>query len=145
MLASRCRLLAPTRTLSLAALCSGLLACAVHGSSFQSDLIPQIRRGQTTQGEIQSWFGKPIATRDWGGGGSNWEYLHQEEKRRDTGSVTKVGRFVASLLGARVIVPPVDVEYKNTTRHRLDLWFDAEGVVLDFRHEDVEIPSKRVY
>ena len=43
------------------------------------------------------------------------------------------------------VVPPVDVEYKNTTRHELVVLFDPEGIVTEVGYERTEIPSKRVY
>ena len=40
---------------------------------------------------------------------------------------------------------PVDVEYENSTRHKLMIIFGPDGTVADYTYERKETPSKRVY
>jgi hypothetical protein len=78
-------------------------------------------------------------------GGYRWKYLHEERTRRDTGTITKIGRSIASIMRSRVYLPPVDVAYENVTRHELVVLFDEDGFVEDYRYEREDIPSRRVY
>lgn len=126
-------------------LVAALVGCAARGARFDPDSVPRIQPEATTQAEVRRWFGAPTTQEMRGTGTSKWVYFYEERSRRDTRSVTKVGRFLASIFGWRVFFPPVDVAYENTVRHRLAVYFDEEGVVRDYAYERTEIPSKVVY
>ena len=136
-----------TRVIGFAlALCAGvLLACATRGSSFDVDSVGKIEPGITTQAEVREWFGNPTSIKVRGSGGNEWRYLYEEEKRHDTRTLTKIGRFFASIFGHRVYAPPVDVAYAKTTRYTLNVQFDDFGQVIDYDYERRELPSHRVY
>jgi len=121
------------------------LGCATRGTAFDVDKLPLIEEGVTTRAEIERWFGRPITVRSRPSGFSIYRYFHEEETRRDTGFFSRIGRTVAALLGWPGVVPPVDVEYKNTVRHELVILFDPDGIVTEAGYERTEIPSKRVY
>ena len=131
---SRARSLSPCR-----------LGCATRGTAFDVDKLPLIEEGVTTRAEIEQWFGRPITVRSRPSGFAIYRYFHEEETRRDTGFFSRIGRMVAALLGRPGVVPPVDVEYKNTVRHELVVLFDPDGIVTEAGYERTEIPSKRVY
>ncbi len=136
-----------------ACLAAGLLAltlalavgCATRGAAFDIDKLPLIEEGVTTRAEVEDWFGQPITVRSRPSGFATYRYLHEEETRRDTGFLSRIGRLVAALLGRPGVASPVDVEYKNTVRHELVLLFDPDGIVTEVAYERTEIPSKRVY
>jgi outer membrane protein assembly factor BamE (lipoprotein component of BamABCDE complex) len=121
------------------------LGCATRGTAFDIDKLPLIEEGVTTRAEIEEWFGRPITVRSRPSGFAIYRYLHEEETRRDTGFLSRIGRLVAALLGSPGVRSPVDVEYKNTIRHELVLLFDPDGIVTEAGYERTEIPSKRVY
>jgi len=121
------------------------LGCATRGIAFDVDKLPLIEKGDTTRAEIEQWFGRPITVRSRPSGFAIYRYFHEEETRRDTGFFSRIGRFVAALLGRPGVVSPVDVEYRNTVRHELVLLFDPDGIVTEVGYERTEIPSKRVY
>ena len=121
------------------------LACATRGRAFDSDSVVKIEPGFTTQEQVRRWFGEPVGTEVTGWGGVRWRYLHEERTRRDTGTITKIGRSIASILGRRVYLPPVDVAYENVTRHELVVFFGEDGVVEDYRYDRQDMPTRRVY
>jgi len=122
-----------------------LAACATRGDRFNVDAVPKIIPGYTNQEEVLAWFGEPNSVRVWGSGGAEWGYVNEQEERRDTRTLTKIGRSIASIFGVRTYFPPVDVAYANTTRDALAVQFDAEGTVVDYTYERKEVPSRRVY
>ena len=122
-----------------------VLACVTRGRAFDSDSVLKIEPGYTTQEDIQSWFGEPVGISMTAWGGYRWKYLHEERTRRDTGTITKIGRSIASIMRSRVYLPPVDVAYENVTRHQLVVLFDEDGIVEDYRYEREDIPTRRVY
>lgn len=122
-----------------------ILACATRGARFNVDAVAKIRPGVTTQAEVRRWFGQPVGVRVNASGTTRWRYLYEESERRDTGTLTKIGRSVASVFGLRVFVPPVDVAWENTTRHELDVLFGPQGVVEDYAYDRRDTPSRRVY
>jgi outer membrane protein assembly factor BamE (lipoprotein component of BamABCDE complex) len=119
--------------------------CASRGTAFDVDKLPLIEEGVTTRAEIEQWFGRPITVRSRPSGFAIYRYFHEEETRRDTGFLSRIGRMIAGLFGQPGVVSPVDVEYKNTVRHELVVLFDPDGIVTDVGYERTEIPSKRVY
>jgi outer membrane protein assembly factor BamE (lipoprotein component of BamABCDE complex) len=122
-----------------------VLACAAQGRRFNVDAIPLITPGVTTQARVVELFGKPTSMRVRSSGRSNWRYIYQETTTRDTGTFTKIGRAVGSILGKRTYYPPVDVRYSNTTRHTLNIEFNPSGTVLDYTYEVKETPTHQVY
>ncbi len=121
------------------------LACASRGDRFNVDAVPKIIPGYTTQAEVQELFGEPNSVRVWGSGGAEWGYVYQQETRRDTRSISKIGRSIASIFGVRTYLPPVDVAYSNTTRDSLKVIFDHDGTVIDYTYERKEVPTHKVY
>ena len=121
------------------------LACVTRGAAFNVDLIPRIEPGYTTQEEIREWFGEPQSVRVDSRGVTRWRYLHEEHTSRDTGTLTKIGRSIASIFRLRVFFPPVDVAYENSTRHELNVLLNPEGIVEDYVYERDDIPTHRVY
>jgi outer membrane protein assembly factor BamE (lipoprotein component of BamABCDE complex) len=119
--------------------------CATRGRAFDADSVVRIQPGRTTQEDIRNWFGEPMAIQTSGYGGMRWGYIHEHTTRRDTGTITKIGRSIASIFGHRVYVPPVDVAYENTERHKLTVLFRDDGVVEDYTYERRDIPTRRVY
>lgn len=122
-----------------------VLACTTRGRAFDPDSVVRIEPGWTTQEEIRRWFGDPVAVQTSAYGGTHWGYILEETTRKDTGTITKIGRSIASIFGHRVYVPPVDVAYENTTRHKLTVLFGPDGVVEDYTYERRDIPTRRVY
>jgi outer membrane protein assembly factor BamE (lipoprotein component of BamABCDE complex) len=139
----------PTAGRVLLVACALVLApgagCATRGTAFDVDKLPLIEEGVTTRAEIERWFGQPITVRSRPSGFAIYRYLHEEETRRDTRFLSRIGRLVAALLGRPGVASPVDVEYRNTVRHELMLLFDPDGIVTDVGYERTEIPSRRVY
>jgi outer membrane protein assembly factor BamE (lipoprotein component of BamABCDE complex) len=119
--------------------------CATRGTPFDVDSVTKIQRGKSTEQDVQRWFGTPTSSGFSGSGRKTWRYLHEERRSRDTGTITKIGRSVASIFGMRVFVPPVDVAFEETTRHRLLVVFGPDGRVADYAYERETIPSRRVY
>ena len=132
------------RTLCLLGLVA-LVACATRGQRFDPDSVLKIQPEISTQQDVKRWFGQPTSLRSSGNGASEWVYLYEERTTRDTGTLTKIGRSIASILGARVFYPPIDVRYENVSRHELRVVFDREGVVRDYSYERTDLPSKTVY
>lgn len=122
-----------------------VLGCATRGESFDEDMIPFLEDQVTTQEQVREWFGEPLSMRSRASGFSVWRYFEETETRRDTGTLSRIGRSIASIFGARAVTPPVDVEYKNETRHELVLLFDPDGILVEHGYERTRIPSKRVY
>jgi outer membrane protein assembly factor BamE (lipoprotein component of BamABCDE complex) len=122
-----------------------LAACASGGTPIDADSVTKIRPGASTQEDVRRWFGAPTAIRHTGSGKQTWRYEHVQHTRRDTGTITKIGRSITSILGARMIWPPVDVAYEETVRDELEVFFDPDGRVLDYSYEHSKVPSKRVY
>ena len=128
------------------AACLALLGgCASRGRPIDQEMVSHIREGVTTSEDIRAWFGDPGSVRSGADQGSKWRFDHEEQTTRSTSTLTRIGRAIASAFGWRVFSTPLDVEYKNTIRHRLDVWFDAAGVVTDYQYERTETPSRRVY
>ncbi len=121
------------------------IACASRGDRFNVDAVPKIIPGYTTMAEVKELFGEPNTVRVWGSGGAEWGYVYEEETRRDTRSITKIGRSIASIFGVHTYFPPVDVAYSNTTRDTLEVIFDHEGTVIDYTYERKEVPTHKVY
>ena len=119
--------------------------CASSGNRFDPDSVVRIRPGHTTQAQVQKIFGSPVSVRARGTGGSVWSYDYTEEINRDTGMLSRIGVWIAVMLGSRPIYSPVNVAYKNTIRHKLTVVFDPSGVVDDYEYERTDKPSKRVY
>lgn len=122
-----------------------LPACASRGRELDAELIPEIRRGVTTQAQIRDWFGPPVKIDVFNGNRERWYYVTETTRTRGTGTLTKIGRSIASILGRRAVVPPVDVRYRNTVRQELEVYFDPTGVVTNFRYGREEMPSREVY
>jgi hypothetical protein len=105
--------------------------------------VPKIRPGVTTQAEVKRWFGEPTGTSVRGSDGAvSWRYEHRETRERSTRTITRIGWFLASLAGWRMIIPPVDVGYSNTIQHRLDVDFRPDGIVRDYAYHREETPSR---
>ena len=122
-----------------------LLACVTRGGHFNADAVPRIRVDQTTQEQIREWFGEPVGVSIDSSGQTSWRYMYEEVERRDTRTITRIGRSIASIFGRRVIVPPVDIAYENETRHELNVRFDRDGIVRDYTYDRQTLPTKRVY
>jgi outer membrane protein assembly factor BamE (lipoprotein component of BamABCDE complex) len=121
------------------------LACSTRGRAFEPDSVVRIEPGWSTQEDIRRWFGAPVSVKTSAYGGARWKYIHEETTRRDTRTLTKIGRSITSILGSRVYVPPVDVAYENATRHELAVVFGPDGVVEDYTYERRDVPTRRVY
>jgi hypothetical protein len=127
------------------ALLAALGGCASSGRSFATDKIPRIELGHTTSQQIHDWFGEPISVRTRGSGGSTWQYDHIDTETADTGMATRIGASLSRVFGGPWVRSPVNVAYSNTTRHRLVVRIDSDGLVNDYTYERTERPSKRVY
>jgi hypothetical protein len=121
-----------------------LLGCATRGSRFDVDSVGRIRPGITTQEDVRRWFGAPGLIRQHASGRTGWGYEFEERRTHSTSSISKVLRFVASILGWRYFFPPVDVTYEESTRHSLSVLF-KDGVVVDFTYERQVTPSRRIH
>ena len=121
------------------------VACSATGHRFDPDSVPKISPRVSTVQDVNRWFGEPTSVQTRGTGGSSWLYLYEEIERRDTRTITKIGRSIASLFGWRTFFPPVDLAYENRTRHALTVDFDPSGVVRDYTYERTEVPTRRVY
>ncbi len=132
------------RTASAVAL-AVCLACASRGDRFNVDAVPKIILGYTTMVEVKELFGEPNTVRVWGSGGAEWGYVYEEETRRDTRLITKIGRSIASIFGVHTYYPPVDIAYSNKTRDTLEVIFDHDGIVIDYTYEHKEVPTHKVY
>jgi hypothetical protein len=121
------------------------LACATSGTKFNADLIPRIQPDRSTEADVRRTLGAPTSIAVAGSGGARWRYYYEETTTRDTGSITKVGRSIASIFGFGMFWPPVDVAWEKTTRHDLVVFFGSDGVVRDYTYERTEVPTRRVY
>lgn len=121
------------------------VGCTTRGRQFSADDVPRIRPGVTTQQEVRRVFGAPSSVRVSASGDARWSYVYEEQTRRDTRTLTKIGVSIASIFGLPIYVPPVDLAYETTTRHRLDVWFDDDSVVEDYTYEREDVPTRRVY
>lgn len=122
-----------------------LPACASRGRELDAERIPDIRRGVTTQAQLRDWFGPPVKIDIFDGNRERWYYVSETTRTRDTGTLTKIGRSIASIFGRRAVVPPVDVRYRNSVRQELEVYFDPAGTVVNFRYGREEMPSREVY
>jgi outer membrane protein assembly factor BamE (lipoprotein component of BamABCDE complex) len=122
-----------------------LLACTTRGSAFDPDSVVRIEPGYSTQEHVRRIFGNPVALQTTAYGQTKWQYLYEETRRKDTRTLTKIGRSVASIFGIRVYLPPVDVAYETTIRHELHVLFGPDGIVEDYAYNRREIPSRRIY
>jgi outer membrane protein assembly factor BamE (lipoprotein component of BamABCDE complex) len=107
--------------------------------------VPKIRPEISTRADVERWFGDPQTVSTTGSGHSRWTYLYEERTTRDTRTITKIWRSIASVFGGRIFVPPVDVAYENVSRHRLVVWFDSSGTVADYTYARTDLPKKRIY
>ena len=130
---------------ALAALVVIAFGCSSTGRRFDPDSVPKIRPGVTTARDVQRWFGEPTSVETRGTGGMTWGYRYETQQRRDTRTITKIGRSIASIFGWRTFFPPVDVAYSNRTRHNLRVYFDENSVVRDYTYNRTDEPSQRVY
>ena len=122
-----------------------LLACATKGREFNADAVPLVRPGVTTEVRVLELFGHPTSQRVQSSGASVWKYFYEETRTQGTGTLTRIGRAIASIFGIRAWMLPVDLEYSNTTSHALEIEFDPEGTVVDYTYEVKEKPTRRVY
>lgn len=122
-----------------------LVACASSGREFSVDSIPLIQRGRWTQVEVKRQFGQPQGVLVRGSGFQVWRYRYEESRTMDTGTLTRIGAFVARLLGQRAIGSPVNVRSTDTTIYTLDVEFDGRGVVTDYTYTSETRPSRQVY
>ena len=132
------------RSSAVIGLCA-LLACASGGRSFSVDSIPNIQRGRWTQSDVQRQFGVPQGRTVCGSGGEVWRYRYEESRSTDTGTLQRIGAFIAGILGQGFIGSPVNVRTSDTTFYRLDVQFDREGVVTDYEYSSDTRPSRQVY
>jgi outer membrane protein assembly factor BamE (lipoprotein component of BamABCDE complex) len=133
-----------SRTLAIVGI-AVLVACVTRGGQFNSDAVPKIRVGETTQAQIRRWFGEPLGVSIDSSGETKWRYMYEEVERRDTRMIARIGRSIASIFGQRVVVPPVDIAYENETRHELKVRFDEEGIVRDYSYDRQTLPTRRIY
>jgi outer membrane protein assembly factor BamE (lipoprotein component of BamABCDE complex) len=122
-----------------------LAACATGGTHIDADSVTKIRPGESTQEDVRRLFGEPTGIRHTGRGRLTWRYEYVERTTRDTGTLTKIGRSITSILGAHMIWPPVDVAYEETVHEKLEVLFEPDGRVADYSYEHSKVPSKRVY
>ena len=122
-----------------------VVACASTGRKFSPDLIPRIHICQTTQDEVRQLFGQPVGLGARGSGGTEWRYEFEETKTRSTESLSKITCFVTSILGRGVCTGPLDISYEKRNLHRIDVYFDGNGVVEDYFYQRVDEPSRAVY
>ena len=128
------------------ALCVLLLlaACATRGREFDVDRVPFIERGLSTQEDVRRWFGEPTSVKSRGSGVSAGGYLYEETETRDTRMLTRIGGWIAALLGYPVHVPPLGARYETRTTHSLQVFFDAEGVVTEYEYTRRQLPTRRI-
>jgi outer membrane protein assembly factor BamE (lipoprotein component of BamABCDE complex) len=135
----------PRALVPLAASVALALACASSGTKFDADSIPRIHPERSTQTDVRKIFGEPTSMAIAGSGGARWRYYYEETTTRDTGTLTKIGRSIASIFGFGMFWPPVDIAWEKSTRHDLVVFFDTNGVVRDYTYERTEVPTRRVY
>lgn len=129
----------------LAVVCVFAMACATSGRPFNADAIPKIERGKWRQADVQRQFGQPQGVSVRGSGYQVWRYRSEERSSTDTGTLTRIGAFIARILGRNVITSPVNVRTSNVTYYQLDVEFDAQGVVTDYQYTRETQPSREVY
>lgn len=123
---------------------AGPTGCASSGHRFDVDTVARIQRGVTQREQVRAWFGAPTSVQSWQSG-SRWGYFFEETTEADTGFLRKVWRAVSAWFGWPFFPSPVDVEFKHTVRHELDVYFSPDGTVEDYVYERETIPSRRVY
>lgn len=124
------------------------LACSSRGVPFATERIGEIEPGVTRADDLRSWFGEPVGMERRSSGWATWRYVHEERAERDTGTVARVVAWLGYVFGLRTPLaarPPVNVVSGDTTRHELEVFLDAAGVVRDYRYAREEIPDRRVY
>jgi hypothetical protein len=131
--------------ISLALCCVLALACATSGRTFNVDSIPKIQRGAWRLADVQREFGRPQGVSVRGSGYTVWRYRSEERSSTDTGTITRIGAFIAGLLGRNVIGSPINVRRSNVTYYQLDVEFNADGFVTDYQYTREDRPSSEVY
>ncbi|MCP4007122.1 MAG: outer membrane protein assembly factor BamE [bacterium] len=134
-----------TIRISSALLLCAALACSTSGSHFDPDSVVRIEPKRSTQADVEQIFGKPTSLRTRSNGTSRYIYEYTEEINRDTGTLSRIGRWIGILIGGRPVFSPINVQYKNSIRHRLTVLFDRDGVVEDYTYERTDKPTRRVY
>ncbi len=115
----------------------GLLAAACQATKPQADLnhekLTQIRVGQTTRAQIQSWFGTPTDREISPQYGEVWTYYAGENRGKYTGRHVAGGLLDAasSVVPGGDLVPTDQTSESETT---LEVEFDTNGVVQDYRY-----------
>jgi len=80
-----------------------------------------------------------------GSGFQLWRYRYEERRTMDTGTLTRIGAFIARLFGRPGVGSPINVRSSDVTLYQLDVEFDREGVVRDYTYSSETRPSRQVY
>jgi hypothetical protein len=119
----------PLRAALIAALALG---CASPGRLLPEERVALIRPGQTSQEQIHAWFGSPDAMGGEAGGESVWAW-DRSDRAYARGSL---GRWLfaplAHFFEAWVFYPPSPRPPEDLLRDRLEVAFDADGLVTRF-------------
>lgn len=99
---------------------------------FAIECTSEIEPGVTRTAELRAWIGEPVGVERRGSGWATWCYVHVEATERDTGTFARIAAWLAYFVGLRAPLgprPPVNVAQATTTRHELEVFLDAAGVV----------------
>jgi len=122
-----------------------LSACGSGGRRFSVDSVPNIRRGSWTQQDVRRQFGQPQGVSVRGSGREVWRYQFEESQTLDTGTLSRIGRFVAALFGRGIPGSPINARSTTRTTYRLNVEFNREGVVQDYEYTRDSRPTREVY
>ncbi len=111
------------------------LGCASQSRLLREERVAEIQPGATHREEIRSWFGSPDAVRVESSGRAHWGY-----QRANRGFARgPVGRWllapVSTFFEEYVFFPPSPTRGAELLRDRLDVAFDADGLVTRFEFE----------
>lgn len=95
----------------LAALATG---CATTGHQFDDSKVSRIQDGQTTQQQIEHWFGKPDGVTTNSQGQTGYTYSYAEANTSAASFIPVVGSVVGGT---------------NSQAKTLSVWFNKAGVV----------------
>jgi outer membrane protein assembly factor BamE (lipoprotein component of BamABCDE complex) len=95
--------------------------CSSYGHKLNEDAITQIKKNETTEQQVIDLMGKPMSVGITDDGKKFYMYMYVESKVKPSTLIPIVGAFVG---GA------------DTNSETLQIWFDSEGVVTAFAHNN---------
>lgn len=105
------------RTISIIALCVGLLGCATYGREIDNSYVQTIKKGETTEREIRMHLGSPISVGVSEDGNRSLTYMYSHSQADAISYLPIIGELAGSV---------------DTTSQMLQIWVDTNGVVKNY-------------